>query len=69
MRVFVDQHAISRNSGRQPEDEEPVFVIEQDDGSQTKARGVLTIGPARLLYDKTKQPRAWLEADAITEES
>ena len=68
MRVFVDQHAISRNSGREPEDEEPVFVIERDDGTQTRAHGVTTIGPARLRYDKTRQPRAWIEADEIAED-
>lgn len=68
MKVFVDQRAISRNSSREPEDQEPVFVIEYDDGSQSWAHGITINGPARLRYDKTQQPRAWLEASDITEE-
>lgn len=68
MRIFVDQHAISRNSGRQDDEQEPVFVIERDDGSKALAHSVTTMGPARLCYDRTRQPRAWLEAAAIMEE-
>lgn len=67
MRIYVDQRAISRNSGS--EDQEPVFIIERDDGTQTHAHSVIISGPSRLCYDKTRQPRAWLEASDITEES
>jgi hypothetical protein len=66
MRIFVDQRAISRNASAV--DEEPVFVIEGEDGTQRRAHGVTLSGPARLRYDRTRQPRAWLEADDITEE-
>lgn len=69
MKVYVDQQAISRNSGRQPDEQEPVFIIERGDGSQTVAHGVTITGTARLRYDKTQQPRAWLEASDITEET
>lgn len=64
MRIFVDQQAISRNAGRQPDEQEPVFIIERN-GQQARAHSVTTIGPARLLYDMNRQPRAWLEADEI----
>lgn len=64
MRIFVEQRAISRNSSK--EDQEPVFVIEADDGTQTFAHRVVINGPSVLLYDKTRQPRAWLEADDIS---
>lgn len=67
MRIFVDQNAISRNSSR--EEQEPVFVVERDDGTQSLAHGITINGPARLRYDKTRQPRAWLEASDITEET
>jgi hypothetical protein len=63
MRIFVDQQAISRNSGRQPDEQEPVFIIEHSDGRQTLASEVEITGLCRLLYDKTRQPRAWLEVE------
>lgn len=61
MKIYVDQRAISRNAGR--EEQEPVFIIEHGDGTQTLAHEVAINGPARLCYDKTKQPRAWLETN------
>ena len=65
MRIFVDQRAVSRNSSS--DEQEPVFIVERDDGTQMLAHSVLINGPARLVYDKASQPRAWLEADDITE--
>ena len=67
MRIFVDQRAVSRNSSR--EEQEPVFVVERDDGTQALAHSVLINGPSRLLYDKARQPRAWIEADDIAVEA
>lgn len=66
MRIYVDQRAICRNSGSE---QEPVFIVERDDGTKTLAHSVQINGPSRLCYDKTRQPRAWLEASDITEES
>lgn len=63
MRVFVDQRAVSRNASS--EEQEPVFIIEREDGTQTRVHGVSINGSARLVYDKFRQPRAWLEADDI----
>lgn len=61
MRIFVDQHAISRNANTR-DTEEPVFVVEQDDGTQTRVHGV-RLRNARLRYDRTAQPRAWIEGE------
>lgn len=69
MRIFVDQHAVSRNAGRQDDEQEPVFIVERDDGTQFLAHSVTITGPSRLLYDRAKQPRAWLDASAIAEDS
>lgn len=67
MRIYVDQRAISRNASADVE--EPVFVIERDDGTKTLAHSVAVNGPSRLRYDRTRQPRAWLEAYSIAEEN
>lgn len=64
VRIFVDQQAVSRNAGR--EEQDPVFIIE-DNGVQRLAHRILIRGQATLCYDKTRQPRAWLEASDIEE--
>lgn len=64
-RIYVDQRAVSRNAGRQDDEQEPVFVIERD-GVQTLAHGVTINGPSRLCYDRNQQPRAWLEASGVS---
>lgn len=66
MRIYVDQRAISRNAGSDVQ--EPVFVIERDDGTRSLAHNVAINGPSRLCYDRDRQPRAWIEASDITEE-
>lgn len=65
MRIFVDQRAISRNSSR--EEQEPVFIIQDDTGAQRLAHGIAINGLAWLRYDKTQQPRAWIETSDFTE--
>lgn len=67
MRIFVDQRAISRNAGRQDDEQEPVFIVEGDNGERRTVHAVHFPGPATLRYDRTRDPRAWIEADNIRE--